>query len=464
MRQDIARDGLVGEYPVAYVVGSGHRAYGYLVQIGDYLFQSPIAYYTERSGWGIAPGFEKYPVPDFNRAATFECVLCHSGTVRYVRGTRNRYERPPFKQESISCERCHGPTERHLASPSRSNIVNPRRLPADARDSICEQCHLTGEARVLNPGRELDDFHPGEPLEKVFTVYVGTSDDNGPLKVIHQSEQLRRSTCWRKSGTRMWCGSCHDPHQEPVDKAAYYRERCLGCHAATLAPSHQAASANCIACHMQSRATVDGAHTAFTDHQIRVRPKGEAPAPKPVTLAAWRPALAEYSERNLGLAYLGAGERERSAELLGKALPLLVEAQKAFPRDPEVTAGLGLLLYMKGLDREAAKAFELAARLRPGDVRFCQDAASAWLAAGDSARAINHLETAIQNDPSDESAYRMLAEVYRSQGNDALRKRTLDRYLLFRPQSIEFRQRKNLNSEVTGEALTPFSGRSSTNR
>jgi tetratricopeptide (TPR) repeat protein len=456
MRQRISRDGLSGEYPVAYAVGSGHRAFGYLVQIGDYLFQSPIAYYTQPGAWDIAPGFEKFRLPDFNRAATFECVLCHSGTPRYVRGTKNRFERPPFTDEAITCERCHGPTERHVAAPSRSNIVNPARLPPDARDSVCEQCHLTGEVRVLNPGRELDDYTPGEPLEKVLTVYIGDSDEDHPLKVIHQSEQLRRSTCWKQSGSRMWCASCHDPHQEPTDKAAHYRERCLVCHGATLASSHGAPTRDCISCHLQSRATVDGAHTAFTDHQIRIRPKDDATPQKPAGLVAWRPPPPEYATRNLGLAYLGVGERERSAEALGKALPLLIEAQKAYPRDPEVTAGLGLLLYLKGLYREAAAAFELAARLRPGDVRFYQDAAYAWKTAGDSKRAITNLETAIQIDPSAEEAYRMLARIYREQGSEAMSDRILDRYLSFRPQSIEFRQRSHVDSGLSGNPAAPY--------
>lgn len=458
MRQVISRDGLTGEYPVAYVIGSGHRAHGYLVRVGNYLFQSPIAYYTQRGEWDIAPGFEKFPVPDFNRPATFECVNCHSGSARYVRGSRNRFEEPAFTQESIGCERCHGPTERHLAAPSRSNIVNPARLPAEARDSVCEQCHLTGEARVLNPGKELYDFVPGETLEKTLTVYVGESGDDHPLKVIHQSEQLRRSTCAKKSGSRMWCGTCHDPHEEPVDKAAHYRERCLRCHAATLAPAHGAPTGNCIACHMQSRATVDGAHTAFTDHQIRIRPKAEGKSPKPAALVPWRPPPSEYTVRNLGLAYLGAGEREKSAEALAKAMPLLVAAQKAFPRDPEVTAGLGLLLYLKGLYKEAGNAFELAARLSPGDVRFYQDAASAWKTAGESARAIRNLESAIQTDPSFEEAYRMLAQVYREQGNEAMSKRVVDRYLSFRPQSIEFRVRKPLDPTADGMLSLPSAG------
>jgi hypothetical protein len=455
MHQRISRDGLSGEYPVAYVVGSGHRAFGYFVQIGDYLFQSPISYYTQRGEWGIAPGFEKFPVPDFNRAATFECVLCHSGNPRYIRGTKNKFEEPPFAVEAISCERCHGPTDLHVAAPAKSNIVNPARLAADARDSVCEQCHLSGEVRVLNPGKELSDFSPGEALEKVMTVYVGSSEEDRPLRVIHQSEQLRRSTCWKKSGSRMWCGSCHDPHQDPVEKAAYYRERCLRCHGAKLAPTHGAPSGNCISCHMQSRATVDGAHTAFTDHQIRIRPKEDAAPQKVSALVAWRPTPPEYADRNLGLGYLGVGERERSAEALTKSFSLLVEAQKAYPRDPEVTAGLGLLLYLKGMYKQAAGAFELAARLRPGDVRFYQDAAYAWKAAGDATRAITDLEAAIRDDPSAEEAYRMLAQIYREQGSDAMSNRVLDRYLSFRPQSIEFRQRRHLEPGTEGGAATP---------
>src|SRR5207237_10284788 len=33
--QRISRGGISAEYPVAYVVGSGHRAFGYLVQVGN---------------------------------------------------------------------------------------------------------------------------------------------------------------------------------------------------------------------------------------------------------------------------------------------------------------------------------------------------------------------------------------------------------------------------------------------
>ena len=66
--------------------------------------------------------------------------------------------------------RCHGGTEEHLRRPVPGSIVNPAKLHGAARDSICEQCHLSGCDRVLNPGKNFEDFRPGMRLEEVFTV------------------------------------------------------------------------------------------------------------------------------------------------------------------------------------------------------------------------------------------------------------------------------------------------------
>lgn len=439
MHQRISRGGISGEYTAAYVIGSGKKAFGYLVQIGNYLFQSPVSYQTKEKVWMMAPGYEDHPAPDFDRPVGFECLLCHSGKPRLVKGTRNRYEQPAVAEEGISCERCHGPTVQHVAKPSRANIVNPKRLAPDARDSVCEQCHLQGEARILNPGKDWDDYVPGAALENTFTVFIGDSGDNTPLKVISQSQQLRRSTCWKRSGDRLWCGTCHDPHREPADKAAYYREKCLSCHGSSLARNHQAATSDCASCHMPSRGTVDGAHAAFTDHQIRRHPVTEERALKPAVLVAWRPSPNEYAQRNLGLAYLSVGAQHQSPELLGKAFPLIAEARQSFPKDSELTAGLGVYADLKGMYRKAAEIFELAIDMRPGDLTSYQAAAGAWAAAGDPAKAIRQLEAAIERDPADETSYTMLAEIYRKQNNARERDRVLDRYLAFRPQSIEFR-------------------------
>jgi hypothetical protein len=159
------------DYRVDYVVGSGNHASGYLIDIGGHLFQSPVAFYASRKSYDLAPGYENVPDPDFTRPVSEECVLCHSGTARHVSGTLNQYRSPIFPAEAITCERCHGPAERHLADPRAGTIVNPAKLEPAARDSVCEQCHLFGAARVTNPGKKLSDFLPGQRLEDTFTIY-----------------------------------------------------------------------------------------------------------------------------------------------------------------------------------------------------------------------------------------------------------------------------------------------------
>lgn len=116
----------VSNYRIEYVIGSGKHAFGFLVRIGDHLFQSPIGYYTERRAYGMAPGYEKVADADFTRPVTEECLLCHSGKPLHIAGTLAGYEMPAFAQEAISCERCHGPAENHLKGPVPGSIVNAK--------------------------------------------------------------------------------------------------------------------------------------------------------------------------------------------------------------------------------------------------------------------------------------------------------------------------------------------------
>jgi hypothetical protein len=172
MVQKVERNGVGAAHDMAYVIGSGNHAVGFLMEAGGHLFQSPIAWYTKREIWDMAPGYEQAPAPDFNRPVTPQCLFCHAGQATPVRGTLNRYATPPFQAEAITCERCHGPAEAHLRNPVPGSIINPQKLSFRARDSICEQCHLSGMARVPNPGRQISDFRPGQELEDIFSVYL----------------------------------------------------------------------------------------------------------------------------------------------------------------------------------------------------------------------------------------------------------------------------------------------------
>ena len=159
VRQTLERPGLKESLGVEYAIGSGSHAVGYLVRVGDHLFQSPVAYYTRRGEWDMAPGYEDTRDPDFSRPVTVECLACHSGRALTKPETLNSYQAPFFAPQAIDCERCHGDPSAHLRAPLPGTIVNPARLSGAARDSVCEQCHLAGEVRIPNPGKSLVDFH-----------------------------------------------------------------------------------------------------------------------------------------------------------------------------------------------------------------------------------------------------------------------------------------------------------------
>jgi hypothetical protein len=444
MRHRLEYEGLVAEYAADYFIGSGNKGRSYLVALGGRLFQSPVSYYTDRGAWDLSPGFEGERELDFDRPILSECLFCHAGRARPVPFTLNTYESPPFEAEAITCARCHGAPDQHLASPSRGNIVNPTRLEPSLRDAVCDQCHLGGEARILNPGRQPWDYQPGEPLEDVLTVYVfddRTSKGRAPFKVVSHSEQLAASQCAQQSGARMWCGSCHDPHDKPVQPAAYYTQRCVQCHSPASLADHPQPTDDCAGCHMPQRTAYDGGHTAFTDHQILAKPRaGKSAGSVPAKLRPWREPPAGLSRRNLGLAHISVGERHQSREHLNEGFRQLSGIESEFGNDAAVLTSLAAVLQRKKVPTAAARLFSRAAQLEPRDARHRLNHAIALLEAGEIERATGTLEMAISQDPSLRDAYVLLAEIYGTSGDTEKRRRTLERYLKFMPSSIVVRK------------------------
>ena len=394
--QKLERAGETIEYRVAYVIGSGRHASGYLIQAGDHLFQSPVCHYPDRHSYDLAPGYERIPDPDFTRPVGEQCLLCHSGGPLHVAGTANRYRAPVFVSEAISCDRCHGSAEEHLRRPAPGSIVNPAKLPAAARDSVCEQCHLAGVARILNPGKTFEDFRPGQPLEETFTVFTSSSPG---LRVISHAEQLARSMCARQSAGKLWCGTCHDPHPAKSATAATYNSRCQTCHRGPLPTTHPAAR-DCVSCHMTKREARDGAHTVFTDHRIARRPASGDSVATSEELASWRaapdPAL---QRRNLALAYVEAGVSSRSPAQIVRGYRMLTEVEKTATDDVAVLRAIGRALLLGKQPSEALRAFERTLSLTPGNATSEEDVGVACLEAGELDRAVAHLERAIESDP-----------------------------------------------------------------
>ncbi len=409
-------------YHVDYVIGSGTHASGYIVDLGDHLFQSPVAYYRSRGAYDLAPGYEGTEDPDFTRPIGAGCLFCHAGTFDAVAGSENWYARTPFPHLAIGCNRCHGPVGPHLANPqAANNIVNPSRLEPAARDSVCEQCHLKGIARVLNPGKRFIDFQAGQPLEGTFTIYheEAPSGAEGAFRVISHSEQLAVSECKRKSGNRMWCGTCHDPHNEPTDVISYYRSKCLQCHTKTVfAATHPNKTSDCIGCHMPRRNAADGGHTAFTDHRIQRRPANRV-TEEAMAIVPWRAPSADLAKRNLGIASIEAGLEQRSGKLIVSGYRMLTEVQALFPQDSEMFTTMGSALFAGHQYGEALQAFELAVRFDPTSSPKEANLGLTYAALGDHALAEQHLQKAMDLDPVNLSAAFQLIGLYNANGDEA---------------------------------------------
>jgi Flp pilus assembly protein TadD len=428
VRQTIKRTGLIESLPVQFAIGSGSHAVGYLARIGDHLFQSPVAYYTNRKLWDVAPGYEDTRDPDFSRPVTVECLACHSGKPLSKPDTLNSYQAPFFAAAAIGCERCHGDPAAHLRAPLPGTIVNPARLSGSARDSVCEQCHLAGEARIPKPGKNVADFQPGHPLEDTFTVYVAPRSPERTIKVISHSEQLAQSACSRMSGGRLWCGTCHNPHETPVQKAEYYRERCLRCHAATLETSHGAPGRDCVACHMPRRNAKDGGHTAFTDHRVTRRPEPEGEVALTGDLVAWREPETRLRERNLALALVTVGMESGNRDEVIRGYRMLNRAAKQFSNDAQVWTALGTITLTAKETAAARQCYERALELRPNYAPYRVNLATALLDGGKTGEAASQLEQAVQLDPLLQQAVQLLSRVYRMQGQSAKAEELTARY------------------------------------
>jgi len=414
-------NGETNEYHVDYVVGSGRHASGYLIAIGNHLFQSPIAFYQSRRRYDLAPGYEGRPDPDFTRAVTPACLFCHSGGSEPVAGTENEYRSPPFSHLAIGCSRCHGETEAHLVDPKPKTIVNPAKLQGAARDSICEQCHLMGVARVLNPGKQFSDFRPGTPLEDTFTIYrndlpPGTASG---FRVISHVEQLALSMCSRNSSGRLWCGTCHDPHNDPVQPLQFYRSRCLSCHTAAFPKPHPSNNSNCIGCHMPKREAKDGGHTAFTDHRIQRQPEPERPLSQDIGISAWREPDSNLQKRNLGIGYIQVGMERRSATFIIRGYRMLTEVQGTFSADGDLYSWMGTALMLGKQYPEAQRAYARAFALDPASATKETDLGQAYSSAGEWNAATQYLEDALAKDNLNLSAATLLMNIYKRQGNAA---------------------------------------------
>jgi predicted CXXCH cytochrome family protein len=429
---------LNGRQELRYFIGSGKRGRTYLFEQSGYWFEAPINWYAKKKIWDMAPNHAADTEMPLTMPVDPGCLHCHASEVARSRPeARNLYAAEPFKHGGITCAACHGSGDAHVASDGKVRMLGIDALQAVRRDSVCLNCHLEGQAAVIRNGREMENFTPGDDLYDYALYFVYRSENGSGGRATSQWEALLRSECKKKSGDRLTCTTCHDPHGSPApeDKVAFYRQKCLQCHnTAGFAGKHHPENADCTACHMARPPSNDIAHEQVTDHWIKKRINNER-----VPLASSGELVPvgglEADDRDLGLAYAQMAERgnqqagERAITLLERA----EHSESGARRDHELHAQLGFLKQLSGQPAVAAEEYQMALEA---------DADSA-LAGGDLAllRARQHQyveasrlwKQVIDHDPSQTGAGMNLAIVECGLGERGAALATLNRLLEFSP-------------------------------
>jgi predicted CXXCH cytochrome family protein len=362
--------GLQGSQKLDYFLGSGHLGITYLYSVNGYFLESPVAYYADSKAYDMKPGLGALPTMPPALPMTRGCMRCHMSDVqREDPGTRNHFKGLPFLHGGVTCESCHGDTTLHLSSSGKAPVINPIKLDAERRDSVCISCHLEGDTRIEHAGRNVDDYKPGERIADYLSYFV-YADDSMMSRGVSEVEEFGLSKCKRVSGDRMSCMNCHDPHYSPppAEQAAFYRQKCLACHTAPkYTTTHFNMNPDCTNCHMPKGKVEKVPHIAWTDHRIRQNPDQFGASDSPAARELVPLFRETASPRDLALAYydlvLGGNASEKD-----RAWTLLSSSRNSSPNDLPVLNALGYLAQLRGNSTQAMDLYREVLKLDPIDL------------------------------------------------------------------------------------------------
>ena len=431
------RDAIRGQRELLYFIGSGVKGRTYLFSEDQFLFETPINWYSQERRWNMTPAYiDALQIP-MNLPAFPSCLNCHtSGMQAPESGSDCKFTGKPFLHAGITCQRCHGTAEKH--ADGKGAIVNPVKLPAERRDAICMECHFEGTVAVEQPGKHLYDFQPGERLSDYVHYFVVTESQRQKPQALSQFQALSLSQCKRQSGEKLWCGSCHDSHSEPppAEKAGYYRGKCLACHGDAFAARHHPDKPDCRPCHMPALLSKDVAHTEATDHRI-LRFPNAAPLPQlqirgklldsfPATDASlatprdYALAWETLAERGFG------GAPQRAENYLRQVL-------QQNPDDAVALSGMGFLELQRGNSAGARDLYEHALKIDP----LLNDAATNLgileARAGNLRRAVELWSPAFARVPNRSAIGMDLAITFCAGGQKDVARKYVERVLEFNP-------------------------------
>jgi len=251
--------------PVAWAFGLGSAGQTYVYQWNGTWYESRVSFYRAIGGLDLTLGAASLQPKTLEEAAgrrmsvrdATDCFGCHATNAVHEGKVQTDRLTP-----GVSCERCHGPAEKHANAAQTGDVQNAGmsklgKLTTEEMSDFCGQCHRTWSQ-------------------------IATDGPHDVNNVRFQPYRLTNSKCYDSADLRIRCTACHDPHHEVERTPALYDARCLACHAAGQRASAGArrpkpcpkATKDCVTCHMP-KYEIPGSHNLFSDHQIRVVKPGE---------------------------------------------------------------------------------------------------------------------------------------------------------------------------------------------
>jgi tetratricopeptide (TPR) repeat protein len=435
-----------GGLPLNYFLGSGHLGTTYLYAIGDFLFESPIAWYAPSQSYDMKPGLAELDNMPPPLPMPSGCMRCHMSSVQPSdAGTINRYRGLPFLHSGITCEACHGESRQHIATNGKTGIVNPAKLGPEQRDSICISCHLEGDVSIERSGHSALNYRPGEPISAYLAYYV-RAGANLTDRAVSEVEQLSQSTCKRATGDQMSCMSCHDPHYTPDEqhRVAYFRGKCLACHnRPEFATTHHPENPDCTSCHMPRNGARNVLHVAWTDHRIR-RNRVDSPTesdaePAGVLTPIFSPDTSNRDEAMANYQALLEGDRSLETTVWRQ----LNAEGDTLRNDKEALDALGNISAERRDWAKAEGAFRRVLEIDSADLTALSNLGTLLAKQGKVKEAEALLQQAFDRNQDLPGLAKNLARVQCLAGDEAAARRTLTTALIYCPQVDDVRRLLN---------------------
>jgi hypothetical protein len=248
------KGGVVEKLTPAYLIGSGKYGMTPVYERDGIFMEGRVSYYPEDGKWGWTPG---QLTETFSRQAegrtlgpdeAMNCFLCH-GTVVVQDGPKSL---AAGTRLDVGCERCHGPGRQHVQAAEAGQggraIYTYSGASANTVLTLCAQCH-----RRPNNATTVDlERDPNLPR------FAGTA--------------LGASKCFTRSGGKLTCVTCHNPHQPVSQDTASYERICRSCHESS-SKEQKACPVNpragCIPCHMPRQGIEMPGDAQFHNHLIK---------------------------------------------------------------------------------------------------------------------------------------------------------------------------------------------------